>query len=63
MEQVNRNERRTVLIEKNVIDETGTINAFRVNCISGAHTWPLLSEVWDLFQNDKIGRASCRERV
>jgi hypothetical protein len=52
MEQINRNERRTVLIEKNVIYETGTINAFQVNCISGAHTWPLLSEVWDLYQND-----------
>ena len=52
MEQMNRNELRSVLIEKNLIDEAGTINAFKVNLISGAHTWPLLSEVWNLYQND-----------
>ena len=23
-----------------------------VNCISGVHTWPLLSEVWDLYLHD-----------
>ncbi len=52
MEQMNGNELRSVLIEKNLIDEAGTVNAFKVNCISGAHTWPLLSEVWNLYQND-----------
>ena len=52
MEQMNGNELRSVLIEKNLLDEDGTINAFKVNIISGAHTWPLLSEVWNLYQND-----------
>jgi hypothetical protein len=52
MEQVNRNESRSALIEKNLVDEAGTVNAFTVNCISGAHTWPLLSEIWSLYQND-----------
>ena len=52
MEQMNRNELRSVLIEKNLIDEAGTVNAFKVNLISGAHTWPLLSEVWNLYQNE-----------
>ena len=52
MEQMNGNELRSVLIKKNLIDEAGTINAFKVNIISGAHTWPLLSEVWDLYQNE-----------
>ncbi len=52
MEQMNGNELRSVLIEKNSIDEDRTINAFKVNIISGAHTWPLLSEVWNLYQND-----------
>ncbi len=52
MEQMNGNELRSALIEKNLIDEAGTVNAFKVNLISGAHTWPLLNEVWDLYQND-----------
>lgn len=52
MEQMNGNELRSVLIEKNLIDEAGTVNAFKVNLISGAHTWPLLSEVWNLYQNE-----------
>ena len=52
MEQMNGNELRSVLIKKNLIDEAGTINAFKVNVTSGAHTWPLLSEVWNLYQND-----------
>ena len=52
MEQMNGNELRSALIEKNLIDDAGTVNAFKVNIISGAHTWPLLSEVWDLYQND-----------
>ena len=52
MEQMNGNELRRALIEKNIIDEAGTVNAFKVNITSGAHTWPLLSEVWDLYQND-----------
>ena len=52
MEQKNWNELLSALIEKNLIDEAGTVNAFRVNIISGAHTWPLLSEVWNLYQND-----------
>ena len=52
MEKMNGNKLRSVLIEKNLIDEAGTVNAFKVNIISGAHTWPLLSEVWDLHQND-----------
>ncbi len=52
MEQMNGNELRSVLIEKNLIDEAGTVNAFKVNLISGTHTWPLLSEVWNLYQND-----------
>ena len=50
MEQMNGDELRSILIEKNLIDEAGTVNAFKVNIISGAHTWPLLSEVWDLYQ-------------
>ena len=52
MEQMNGNELRNALIEKNLINEAGTINTFKVNCISGAHTWPLLSEVLNLYQND-----------
>lgn len=52
MEQMNGNELRSVLIKKNLIDEAGTVNAFKVNLISGTHTWPLLSEVWNLYQND-----------
>ena len=52
MEEMNGNELRSVLIEKNLIDEAGTVNALKVNLISGAHTWPLLSEVWNLYQND-----------
>ena len=52
MEQMNGNELRSALIEKNLIDEAGTVSAFKVNCISGAHTWPFLSEVWNLYQND-----------
>ena len=52
MEQMNGNELRSVLIKKNLIDEAGTINAFKANVTSGAHTWPLLSEVWNLYQND-----------
>ena len=52
MEQMNGNELRRALIEKNIIDEAGTVNAFKVNITSGAHTWPLLSEVWNLYQND-----------
>ena len=52
MEQMEGNELRSVLIEKNLIDEAGTVNAFKVNIISGAHTWPLLIEIWDLYQND-----------
>ena len=52
MEQMNGNELRSALIEKNLIDDAGTVNAFKVNIISGAHTWPLLSEVWDLYQNE-----------
>ncbi len=52
MEQMNGNELRSILIEKNLIDEAGTVNAFKVNIISGALTWPLLSEVWNLYQND-----------
>jgi hypothetical protein len=38
MEQMNGSELCSALIEKNVIDEAGTVNAFHVNCISGAHT-------------------------
>ncbi len=45
MKQMKGNELRSVLIEKNLIDEAGVVNAFKVNLISGAHTWPLLSEV------------------
>ncbi len=45
MEQINGNELRSALIEKNLIDEAETVNTFKVNIISGAHTWPLLSEV------------------
>ncbi len=52
MEKMNGNELRSVLIEKNLIDEAGIVNTFTVNCISGAHTWPLLSEVWNQYQND-----------
>lgn len=52
MELMKGLELRSVLIEKNLIDEAGTINTFKVNIISGAHTWPLLSEVWNLYQND-----------
>ena len=52
MEKINGSELRSALIEKNLIDEAGTVNAFTVNCISGAHTLPLLSEVWGLYQND-----------
>ena len=52
MKQLNGNELHRALIEKNLIDEAGTVNAFKVNLISGAHTWPLLSEVWDLYQKD-----------
>ena len=52
MKQLNGNELHRALIEKNLIDEAGTVNAFKVNLISGAHTWPLLSEVWNLYQND-----------
>ena len=52
MEQMNGNELRSVLIKKNLIDEAGTVNAFNVNLISGTHTWPLLSEVWNQYQND-----------
>lgn len=52
MEQMNGNELRSALIEKNLIDEAGTVNAFKVNIISGTHAWPLLSEVWDLYQNE-----------
>ncbi len=52
MIQMNGNELHRVLIEKNLIDDAGSVNAFAVNCISGAHTWPLLSEVWNLYQND-----------
>ncbi len=52
MEQMNGNELRSALIEKNLIDDAGTVNAFKVNIISGANTWPLLSEVWDLYQNE-----------
>lgn len=52
MEQMNGSERRSILIEKNLIDDAGTVNVYKVNCISGAHTWPLLSEVWDLYQMD-----------
>ena len=54
MEQMNGNELRSVLIEKNLIDEAGTIYAFKVNLISGTHTWPLLSEVWNLYQSDSF---------
>ena len=52
MEQMNGNELRSVLIEKNLIDEAGIVNVFKVNCISGAYTWPLLSEIWNLYQNE-----------
>lgn len=52
MKQMNGNELRSVLIEKKLIDEAGVVNAFNVNLTSGAHTWPLLSEVWNLYQND-----------
>jgi hypothetical protein len=52
MEQMNGNKLRSVLFEKNLIDETGVVNAFKINLISGTHTWPLLREVWDLYQND-----------
>lgn len=52
MEQNIGNELRHVLFEKNLIDEVGTVNTFKVNCISGAHTWPLLSEVWNLYQEE-----------
>ncbi len=45
MEKMNRSELRSGLIEQNLIDEAGTVNAFKVNLISGSHTWLLLSEV------------------
>ena len=35
MEQMNGIELHSVLIEKNLIDEAGTVNAFKVNIISG----------------------------
>jgi hypothetical protein len=52
MERLNGDELRTALITKNLIDNAGTVNAMTVNCISGMHTWPLLSEVWDLYLHD-----------
>jgi hypothetical protein len=52
MERLNGNELRAALIEKNMINEAGAANTFTVNCISGAHTWPLLSETRNLFLND-----------
>lgn len=52
MEKMNKDELRTALIEGKLIDETGTVNAITVNCISGLYTWPLLSEVWDLYLHD-----------
>ena len=52
MEQMNGNELRRALIEKNIIDEAGTVTALKVNVTSGAHTCLLLSEVWNLYQND-----------
>lgn len=52
MERTSGGELRTALIEKQLIDKVGAVNAFTVNCISGVHTWPLLSEVWDLYLND-----------
>ena len=52
MEKMNKGELRTALIEEKLIDETGAVNAITVNCISGLYTWPLLSEVWDLYLHD-----------
>ena len=52
MEKMKKDELRTALIEEKLIDETGTVNAITVNCISGLYTLPLLSEVWDLYLHD-----------
>jgi hypothetical protein len=52
MERMSGDELRNGLIAKNLIDDAGTVNAITVNCISGVHTWPLLSEVWDLYLHD-----------
>jgi hypothetical protein len=52
MERMNRDELRNALIAKNLINDAGTVNAMAVNCISGVHTWSLLSEVWDLYLHD-----------
>jgi len=52
MERMNGDELRNALIAKNLIGDDGTVNTMIVNCISGVHTWPLLSEVWDLYLHD-----------
>ncbi len=52
MERMNGDELRNALIAKNLIDDAGTVNAMTVNCISGVYTWPLLSEIWDLYLHD-----------
>jgi hypothetical protein len=52
MERLNGDELRTALITKNLIDDDGTVNTMTVNCIAGMQTWPLLSEVWDLYLHD-----------
>ena len=52
MERMNGDELRSALAAKNLVDDVGTVNAMTANCISGVHTWPLLSEVWDLYLHD-----------
>ena len=57
MEKMNKDDLCTVLFEDKLIDETGTVNAITVNGISGLYTWPLLSEVWDLYLHDSEAMA------
>ena len=52
MEKMSKDELRTALIARKLIDDAGTVNAITVNCISGKYTWPLLSEVWGFYVND-----------
>ncbi len=58
MERMNEDELRCALVAKNLIDDAGTVNAITLNCISGVHTWPLLSEVWDLYLHDAEAMAN-----
>ena len=52
MKKMNKDDLRTALIEKKLIDETGTVNAITVNYLSGLYTLPLLNEVLDLYLHD-----------